>query len=306
MVLKRIVVTGAAGMVGRHLLAALGDAGFDAVPSSRRRSGSTPTADPWVEWDLGDWKTPKELDAMFPNIDAVVHAGAAVPSGNRLIDDKTMLGVNVQSCLCLGEWALERNIPIVFISGAIVYAEPETSGIREDAPRSGERFGGFYGASKFQAECTFESLAERGLSVAILRPSSIYGDGLPEDKMVIQFLAAAAENKAIELTPPIDDRIDLVHASDVARAAILALEKEAWEIFNIALGEPVTVEEIAQSCIRVVGAGSVVVSREPAKRKATTRFGLDITRARTTLGYRPQVMLDDGLRQMTQNTATMP
>ncbi len=135
----------------------------------------------------------------------------------------------------------------------------------------------------------------------MLRPSAIYGDGLPDGKMITGFLAAAANDEVIELSPPADDRVDMVHASDVGRAAILALEKEAWGTFNIASGEPVTVEDIARSCVRAAGAGSVAIGPNPAKRKAMTRFGLDVTRARTRLGYRPRVSLDQGLRRMAGN-----
>jgi nucleoside-diphosphate-sugar epimerase len=53
--------------------------------------------------------------------------------------------------------------------------------------------------------------------------------------------------------------------------------------------------------MKAVGAGLVAVSTEPAKRKAVTRFGLDIKKAQSMLEYCPQVTLDDGLRQMVLN-----
>ncbi len=303
MVLNKVLVTGATGMVGRPLVDTLCKAGVSVLACSRSRPNRLPATGKWVRWDLREWLDSETLSTHFGRIDAIIHAGALVPKSGIDLTSQDLFDTNVRVCLNIGEWALEHDIPVVFISGSTVYAEfenfdlPDRPGLNEESPTS-PHGGGVYGFTKFLAEQTFENLRARGLRVCILRPSSIYGDGLPEGKMITGFLAVAANNEVIVLSPPADDRIDLVHTSDVARAAILPLEKEAWGIFNIASGEPVTVEEIARSCVRAAGAGSVTVGAEPAKRKAMTRFGLDVTRARTRLDFRPQVSLDQGLRQM--------
>src|SRR5205085_5928207 len=106
--------------------------------------------------------------------------------------------------------------------------------IPEADPITTRPVSGLYGLSKLLAEQLLDSLVGQGLKLCVLRPSSIYGAGMPETRMVASMLARARRNEEIRLTPPVQDRINLVHASDVAAAAVAALKAEAWEIFNVA------------------------------------------------------------------------
>lgn len=298
MVLKRVLVTGASGMVGRQVVAALAAEKAEVVATSRTRLESLPQGATWAPWDLGEWRTPAELGRLFGAVDAAVHCGAAVPRAGLRLDDRQLIDVNVRACLALGEWALSMDAPVVFVSGAAVYAEPERSGIAEDAPKGPNAVAGFYGVTKLMAEAVFGMLRRRGLKAAILRPSSIYGPGLADGKMIAEFMAVAARGGAIALEPPVDDRVDLVHAGDVARAALLALTRQAWEDFNVASGKPVSVAEIAAACVRAAGRGSVQLPPAPGGREPVVRFGLDTARARRQLGYAPAISLDAGLAMM--------
>ena len=298
MVLNKVVLTGASGMVGRHVLAALKASGISVIASSRTRPFNLSVGAEWTPWDLCEWKHASKLDSMFRGADALIHAGAAVPRSGLELSGNNIFDANVRSCLCLGEWAVRRNLPIVYISGATVYADPERGGIKEDAAKTCAGLGGFYGFTKLLAENVFSHLQSQGLRICILRPSSIYGEGLPEGKMIADFLAAARQDKPIELTPPTDDRIDLVHAFDVACAALSALEKEAWGTFNVASEAPVTVEKIASVCVKTVGRGHIAVIDRLANRPANIRFGLDCSAARSRFGYMPHISLEEGIDMM--------
>lgn len=285
MVLNTVAVTGHRGLLGMHITARLSAAGVSVIPIGRE------------QWDLSEWQKPATLDALFAGANAVIHAGAMVPEGSALVDDQLLFDSNVRSCLCLGEWALMRNIPIIFISGATVYATPERADITEDAPKTCHAFGGFYGFTKLLAENIFDHLRGRGLKVGILRPSSIYGYGMPTGRMVASFLATAMTGKTIVLRPPLEDRIDLVHAADVARAALAVLEREAWDTFNIASEAPASLQEVAATCIAAAGHGQVEIMGGPAHRPPLLRFGLNCTAARERLGYNP-CKLHEGISAM--------
>lgn len=274
-------------MLGRHLVAAVEAAGMSAVRVGRE------------QWDLGAWRDAAALDAVFAGAGAVVHAGATVPGATVPADDRALFDANVRSCLCLGEWALVRGVPVVFVSGATVYADPERAGIAEDAPTTCRAFGGFYGFTKLLAEEVFDHLRGRGLKAGILRPSSIYGHGMPAGRMVATFLAAAAAGEAIVLRPPLEDRIDLVHAADVARAALAVLERAAWDTFNVASEAPASLPEIAAACVAAAGRGRVEIMPVPGPdpRLPVLRFGLDCAAARARLDYHPRG-LRDGIAAM--------
>jgi len=299
MVLKRVGLTGASGMLGRHLIELLEEKRILISASSLDKPNNLPDNSIWIEWDLAQWKSLAEIDKIFPDIDAFVHIGAAVGAG---ISRKTVFDVNVRSCLNTSEWAMERGIPYLYISGATVYAEPERSNIWEDDPKAVSGFAGFYGYSKYLGEQVLSHMASLGLKLCILRPSSIYGFGLPVNKMISSFLNTAALGQVIQLKPPVEDRIDMIHARDVAIAIMQAIENEAYGIFNIASETPVSIYEIAQTCVEVVGRGGVEVGANESCQEPGIRFGLQCEAARHAFAYHPTLTLKEGLAKMWQDT----
>lgn len=302
MVLSSIALTGASGMLGRHVAPALAAAGFRVIACARNEEGCAAISEARV-WDLTQWRSFDELDALFEGARAVVHAGAMVPKTAAPLDNGRMFDANVRACLNLAEWALARAVPVVHISGAIVYREPDRQSIDETAPTGYSGLGGFYGLTKLFAEDVFRHLQERGLRVAILRPSSIYGTGLAATKMLRVFLATAAKGETIELAPPVDDRIDLIHAADVANAVVDVLRIGVWDTFNLASGHPVSVLEIANACLAVTGKGRVQIrGATPDVRKPSSRFCLNCDRAERVLGWTPAIGLEEGIAEIFENS----
>lgn len=295
MVLSKVAITGGSGMVGRHIISSLLEKGIDCIATSRTKPVNKGSIVPWEAWDLREWKSVDELNALFSGASAIIHIGAAVPSPGENLSHKTIFDSNVRSCLCLGQWALENRIPMIFLSGATVYASQDHEGIREDDDKAVQTLGGFYGFSKFLAEEVLLNLAANGLQLCILRPSSIYGFGLHHGKMISKFINQASRDEVIVLEQPVDDKIDMIHATDVADVVIQALEGKAHGIYNIASGTLSTVLEIAQTCVKVVGKGKVEIKIGTPGRAPMLRFGLNCDAARKELGFAPKINLCDGI-----------
>lgn len=299
MVLKTVGLTGASGMVGRHVLAALAARGIHCAATSRSRPKQFEKTVAWRAWDLRDQRSAAEMDALFGAVDVFFHVGAAVPSPHLEIPDSDFLSANVAATRAIGIWALERGIPLIFLSGGIVYGADCSRPISESCPRSITPEGGFYGLTKVLAEIVLENLLPSGLKLCVLRPSSIYGIGLAANKTIPAFMATAARGEAIHLRPPVEDSINLIHASDIARAMLAAAEREALGTFNIAADRLTTLLELARTIATVCGRGSdmVVTGQEPA-RPAIDRFPLDCSKALAELGFRADVSLTDGLMRL--------
>ncbi len=292
MVLGRIGLTGATGMLGRHLHAALDAEGAKVVAVSRASNGEV------AGWDLAEWLESTDLDRLFPEVQAVVHAGAQVqPSGD--VDQAHMFDANVRACLNLGQWALARGIPLAYISGAIVYADPCLPMQDESAELGWSGLGGFYGLSKLLAEDVLARLRPKGLKLALIRPTSIYGQGIGEEKMVRRFLSIAARDGVIELNEPTEDRVDLVHAADVASATVAVLVRECWDTLNVSSGNPVSIKTLAQACVDVAGSGRIsVTGQTPPGYKPSVKFSLNISRAQERLGWTPGIGIHQGLEML--------
>jgi len=283
-----IAVTGATGMTGQHAVEAISRSDNTAIPVTRSN------------WDLTRWASVESLNHVFGDACAVIHAGASTPKG-PFDNLEMMIAANVTACAALCEWALSRKVHIVYLSGAIVYADNAVPPLTEDSPVAAVGFGGIYRLSKVMAENVFHHFIERGLRCTILRATSIFGTGMSPEKSIPQFLKLAQSNKEINLNPPIDDEVDLVHAWDVAQAALLAIENKITGVFNIGSETPSQIHEIAQSCIQVAGAGRVNIKHSSPKAPPpapTRKFIVSCERARTQLGFKSVLNLSDGLSLM--------
>jgi UDP-glucose 4-epimerase len=94
--------------------------------------------------------------------------------------------------------------------------------------------------------------------------------------------------------------MDFVYVEDVARANLLAAECEASDqVFNVCRNEEVSLEQLARTLVRVMGADLPLQYKDAPRRAGlvTRRLG-DLQRAREVLGFEPQVSLEEGLRRL--------
>jgi UDP-glucose 4-epimerase len=297
MVLNQVMLTGASGMLGQHIVKALDAAGI-ATHCTSRAVPATCNSHAWTVWDLNEWRDCDALERSFGRPDVIVHCGAPVPRAPGAIPLQQLFDATVRSSLCLAEWARRRAIGFIYISGAIVYQEPDRTNILEDDALGCWTPWWDYSLVKLLAEQSLESERTLGLKLCVLRPSSIYGAGLAEHKTLTRFLRSAARGETLELRPPYGDRTNLVHAADVADAVVTAAQLKIEGTFNIAGSHAPTIVDIARACIEVVGQGDVQYSGTHAESPGVHRFGLDCTRALQAFGYKPRRNLHDGISQV--------
>lgn len=297
MVLTRVGLTGASGMLGRHLVAALRAEGMEILTVGRREVAED------AVWNLEDWRSADQFDLAFRGAQAVVHAAAAVHTDPA--NEAEMFDVNVRATTNLGAWAMMRRVPLVFISTAAVYAHPGADRLSEDATLGWSGLGGFYALTKLLAEDALGRLTAHGLQRAVVRPSSLYGAGLPAGKMVSAFLKTARAGGTIAVAAPADDGVDMIHAGDVARAVVAILRADAWDVFNVATGSVVSIRDVATACVEAAGRGAVACADlTPAIRSPAIRFRLDTSRARAVLDWAPVINLRTGLSMMLEGRLT--
>lgn len=303
-----MLVTGGAGFIGSHVVAALRTAGrrvvvLDDFSTGRRENLSKWTSDSAVEVVEGDVRG--DVAAMLAGrgpLTAVVHLAAqtsVVRSIEAPIED---LDVNLRATARLLLWAAEAGARrIVFASSAAVYGEPRRVPVDEDDPTTPLSP---YGAAKRAAELYLRCLGPlRGVATTCLRLFNVYGPRQdprsPYAGVVAAFLSRALAGQPLQIFGDGAQTRDLVYVGDVARAIVMAVGQgpEGHVLCNIGGGREVSIRELAAAAQRVCGAAEAALEFAPARPGEIERSAAGTVRADEALGFRAAIGLDEGLRR---------
>jgi UDP-glucuronate 4-epimerase len=154
-----------------------------------------------------------------------------------------------------------------------------------------------YAASKKGAETlcyTYHHLY--GLDITVLRYFTVYGPAGRPDMSIFRFIRWIAEGEPIQVFGDGLQERDFTYVDDIARGTIAALKPLGYEIINLGGDRPVSLQWIIETLERLLGKQAVWQTQpmHPADVKATWA---DITKARTLLGWEPQVSVEEGLHR---------
>lgn len=262
--MKRAVVTGAAGFIGKNLGAELESLG-------------------WVIYgvlenhlDLDEWedKLQKEIDAFKP--DAIFHVGAC--SNTLELRSQYIMERNFQSTKFLVDWCKNNSIPLIYSSSAANY------GINGRYPSN------LYGWSKYVAEAYVSSN-----EFVSLRYFNVYGPGEENKDNMASFYHQAFSMRSKGRVPklfPGDPRRDFVYIKDVISANLAAFENSkicAGGIYDIGTSNPRSFEE----GLEIIGIEYSYASNDaiPIGYQNYTCADLE----KRLPGWTPKFQLEDGL-----------
>lgn len=288
-----VMVSGADGLVGRHIVRMLLDNGVEHVIAITRR-GPRPV-DERLHWINADLCKSGDVDAMAslrPGI--IVHAAAALP---RSLDDVEASERNARMDAHLLALARTAAAGFIYLSSQSVYercALPWTE-VLPVAPSSR------YAAGKYRSERQVLALPQVS---AILRISSPYSAATSERSSVLyHFVREAIAGHCLQVKGQGTRCQDFVHAADIACAvgAIVAAWRDKTRamftgIFNVASGRPISMIELAKLVVASCGAGEISFSGVDPE--ASFRAEISIKRADEILGWQPRVPLQAGIEQL--------
>jgi len=294
-----VVVTGARGFIGSHLVDALLARG-DRVTAID--DGSNARHDPPIEVRHLDVR---EEDAIARAIgDAaptiVFHLAAISgvrPSFDRAAEYLSRNALGTANVLRAAHLANVRTV--VLTSSSSVYGNrPDARAFREDDPLESPESP--YAASKRAAEDLAGLLAvPYGLRVAATRLFTVYGPRQRPDLAIARFLRAARRDVELTLFGDGTATRDYTYVDDavaglLAAAAHADAREPGTRIWNLASNRPVRLLDLVATIGRVVGR-PLKVRHEPRQRGDVGHTWGDLTRARAELGYAPAVDLETGI-----------
>jgi UDP-glucose 4-epimerase len=303
-----VVVTGATGFVGRCLVQKLSSSGFKVlalvrdVERARKTLNASPGADVnFSQFDLID----KTIKCDMKNALAVVHSGAYIPkSYSNSSEALECWTTNSWGTHRLIEKAIDDDVPyFVYLSTGNAYADRQQQA-RESDPLYPSANAPYYLTSKINGEVFVDHLRQRGLiKTAILRPSAIYGPGMPTEALVARMIHQINCRQRLQVHDGGRYRVDLVYVRDVVQAIMGCLELQAQGIFNVGSGISTSTLELAQEVLTVSGLDLTNIDMTGSSDGPQLGFSaLDITRAREHLRYCP-TDLHAGLLAMLKDVA---
>jgi nucleoside-diphosphate-sugar epimerase len=291
----RILVTGASGLVGRHILSRLSaEKTIFLIAQSQSR--------PLINWhgqnisltQLGlDSKDAEDiLVAAAPNI--IVHCAAKIPTPAASAEQAAEVNGRIDAVV--SNVANRCGAQVIFISSVIVYEGIDCPWVEDDVVNPFNS----YARQKYESEVLFSRL---GIAAASLRISSPYGGRQNAQRNVLyKFIHAALGGEKLKIYGEGSRRQDFIYAPDIAEAvwSIVSARlagKEVGGIFNIASGSPVSMRELAELIIDIVGSGVVASSGEEDPQEGFDPR-IDICKAREVFGWKPNTTLASGIRNI--------
>ncbi|MEC9292890.1 MAG: GDP-mannose 4,6-dehydratase [Chloroflexota bacterium] len=296
-----ILVTGAAGFIGSHLVDRLLLEGHRVKGIDDLSSGKLDNLPLGFDLHKMDIRDPQVRQVVAEiNPDLIFHLAAQISVAVSVREPQFDADVNVGGALNILESARTitgKPTKLIYVtSGGTVYGAPKRIPVDESItphPLSP------YGASKLTVE-TYLPIYEKlfGLTHTILRLSNVYGprqDPHGEAGVVAIFTQALLEGRSPNIFGDGNDQRDYVFVGDVIDAIIVASESDRSGPFNIGTGIGTSTNKIFEILARHCGFVNTPIhgSRRPGD---IGRISLDIRRAREELGWVPKILLEDGLR----------
>ncbi len=305
MTYEKVAIAGAAGLTGMHFINRLTQRG-DAVRAIVRSSDLRDYQDRVSEVVRADLTDLDQARAAFQGCDAMIMSAAYVVGAKVAVENPMAVvsGNIILATRMLEAAALEGIKRVLLIGSSTTYPAVDRAVSEDewDEPPASV-YQGIGNVKRFQETLARFYHDKYGMEVAIIRAAPVYGEFdnfHPEHSHVIPALirrAISGESPFVVWGTGHEVR-DFVHADDVARAGLLALDEHAvCDPLNVGGGQPYTIGEVARTIMDLVGRVDDPIEFDPSKPTTIPYRMLDNTKIGETLGFKPAIKLEEGLRR---------
>ncbi|MGA8538523.1 MAG: GDP-mannose 4,6-dehydratase [Terriglobales bacterium] len=272
---NEILVTGATGFLGRHLVAALESQSY----AVRKHSSA--------DGDIADCALPME------NVSHVFHLAGESYVPESWQNPQAFYRTNVMGTVNVLEHCRRNQAALTLIS-SYVYGEPQRLPIAEDHPLAAANP---YAHTKILAEHTARFYEQRfGIALTIVRPFNIYGPGQRASFLIPSIVRqvldpSAAAVRVADLRP----KRDYVYVADAVMLLLATLRPGVHGIYNLGSGRSASVAEVAELANHAAGFRKPVVSANQPRPGEILEVIADTSHAAAELGWRPNTSLPEGI-----------
>jgi nucleoside-diphosphate-sugar epimerase len=283
--MKKILVTGGNGFIGGHVVDNLIDKGYDPIIFDRvKNKGKNDRKD--VQYFYGDTKNAGVIDEAIYHSDGVIHLAGVLGTQETVNNPVPSVETNIIGGLNVFESCARNNKKGVYIAVGNHWMNNSYSITKTTA----ERFALMYNK-------------EKGTEIAVVRGLNAYGarqKDKPVRKITPNFILSALKNEDILVYGNGNQKMDMIHVGDLAEILVRGLTMDHGcydKIFEAGTGKAPTVNEIAETVIRLTGSKSKLehTAMRPGEDKNSTVVGNVETLK--PLDFEEFVSLEEGLNK---------
>lgn len=298
------LVTGAAGFLGSYLANRLTREGHQVRALDDLSAGDPARLNAEVLFTRGDVTDRPKLWTLLQDVDCVYHLAAKVSVPESVSYPREYNIINVGGTVSVMEAMRDVGVKrVVFTSSGSVYGDQNKQPLTETTPPNP---GSPYAVSKLAAEHYVRTIgALWGIETVSLRVFNAYGPGQPQPAahppVIPHFIRQTVRGGTLVIYGRGEQTRDFVHVDDVVEAMVAAATAPTVDrrVINIGSGVETSILDLAQYVIEAVGKNTdwMFVENQDV---GPSRMCADISLARSKLGYRPHVKLQEGLERMVE------
>ena len=304
---KKVLVTGADGFIGSHLVELLFAEGFSVKALAQYTSFNS-----WgwledvnckedIEIVTGDIRDPYFCNEICKNIDIIFHLAALIAIPYSYIAPQSYVETNISGTLNICKAALEQNVSrLIHTSTSEVYGTAQYVPINEIHPLQAQSP---YSASKIGADSMAISFFNSfNLPVTIVRPFNTYGPRQSARAFIPTIISQIASNQVNLKLGDTRPTRDLNFVTDTCRG-FLELAKESksiGEVINIGSNFEISVGEVAKIIKKEMGSSIKIItdkSRIRPEKSEVMRLWCDNTKIHQLTGFKPDYNIHTGLKK---------
>lgn len=300
---RRVLVTGGAGFIGSHLVEALSILGATTVVLDDLSGGDEANIKPFanVEFHHGSILDQDLLARCTDGCEFVLHQAALGSVPGSVAEPRRYHEVNIDGTFNVLEAARAAGIKrMTFAASSAAYGDSPTLPKIETMPTLAKSP---YAAHKVAAESMLRAYSGSfGMDTVCLRYFNIFGPRQNANSAYAAVIAAFAKALIAGQRPTIfgdgEQSRDFTYVANAVHANLLALRRQqpiGGEIINVACGQRVTVNELAQMCLEILNRPDLTPIYKPERTGDVKDSLAEMSKARSMLGYEPVVGFREGL-----------